>query len=134
MKRNFTMKALFAVMMILVLTFTAAFAEYEGDAALALSPEFYLNGNPTTGYTWTASVEDEDTVSVLMDYHAESDLLGAGGTYWFRFDGIQEGFSEITLSYARTGSEQAMYTIVFHVRVDADLNVVIWQTDMNLGA
>lgn len=64
-----------------------------------------LKGNPTTGYTWTA-VLDEDSVESLRqvgepDYVPDSGLIGAGGTYTFTFRALSAGEAVLKLEYAR---------------------------------
>lgn len=63
-----------------------------------------LKGNPTTGYVWEQS---ECTAEVLQpvgepEYHRETDRIGAGGTYTFRFKTLAPGTGKIHLIYHRT--------------------------------
>jgi len=49
-----------------------------------------LEGNPTTGYQW-----DTDSVPTFLraegepEYEPSSDVIGSGGLYTFRFEGIR---------------------------------------------
>ena len=67
--------------------------------------EVVLKGNPTTGYAWKA-VLAPDSAAILEqvgepEYVADSDALGAGGTYTFTFRGLAAGEVELKLEYAR---------------------------------
>lgn len=62
-----------------------------------------LPGNPTTGYEW--EVENEPTEIVRRidgpGYRSSSTLIGAGGTFYFRYETINSGQGELTLVYRR---------------------------------
>jgi inhibitor of cysteine peptidase len=64
-----------------------------------------LKGNPTTGYTWTAALTEEDAAILQQvgapTYVADSDLMGAGGTYTFTFKALATGEALLKLTYAR---------------------------------
>lgn len=69
-----------------------------------------LNGNPTTGYSWTATVGDKTVVQQQGDpaYAQEStdpSVVGAGGTYTFTFEAAAAGQTTLTLDYARSFEE-----------------------------
>jgi len=59
-----------------------------------------LPGNPTTGYSWEAS--EEPSAEILRPlpgepYRPESSLIGAGGTFLFRYEAVGPG--EVTLNF-----------------------------------
>ena len=66
-----------------------------------------LAGNPTTGFEWT----EDDPVSAILEPQsseyvqdeAPGDMVGAGGTYRFRYEAIAEGEDVLSLTYARPG-------------------------------
>ena len=71
----------------------------EGDLLLIA-----LLGNPTTGYEW--EIEEEPDGDILeriqgLDYHPDSDLMGAGGTFYFRYRAVTAGHGILTFSYRR---------------------------------
>jgi inhibitor of cysteine peptidase len=118
-----------AVVLVLILTLTAVSAAgcggaaNAGDGALKLTEadngrtftvktgdtiEVVIAGNPTTGYEWTA-VLDEASAALLEQvgepvYAAESTdqtLVGGGGTYTFTFKALKSGSADLRLAYAR---------------------------------
>ena len=118
----------------LVLCLLAASALAQQNPAVDL----YLPGNPTTGYAWTAQAEDEGIVEITDQYFSEKSdepLSGLGGAWWFHFEGIQPGTTAVTLTYARPWEpEGAVYTFVYRLTVDEDLNVLIWGVEMDDAA
>jgi inhibitor of cysteine peptidase len=66
--------------------------------------EIILEGNPTTGYTWEQTTGDGAIVKLDGDplYTSESNLVGAGGTYLFRFSAVAPGETSLTLIYHRS--------------------------------
>jgi inhibitor of cysteine peptidase len=63
-----------------------------------------LPGNATTGYTWTATVEDPSVLNEAgpAAFSPSSDALGAGGTYTFRYKAAASGQTDLTLVYQRS--------------------------------
>ncbi len=121
------MRHLLSFMMAMLLGITVAAAE---DAPVC--PKVILNGNPTTGYAWTWVVASEnDIVEVDGGYAADESaeglmLVGAGGKYCFTLRGVSEGDAVITFAYARAWeTKEPLYTLVYHVHVDAAMNVTI---------
>jgi inhibitor of cysteine peptidase len=67
-----------------------------------------LESNPSTGYSWFATVSDPDILSQMGDpkYLAPTEssdtmVLGASGTETFMFQGTAAGSATITLDYKR---------------------------------
>ncbi len=80
----------------------------EGDAAGVVTLRvgerlmIALPGNPTTGYAW--EVEGEPAFLARIEgvaYRSESDLIGAGGTFYFRYEATATGEGEISFAYRR---------------------------------
>ena len=68
--------------------------------------ELVLPGNPTTGYTWVVA----EVPSILEqkdepEFVAESDLIGAGGEFHFRFIATDPGTAQLVLMYERPFEE-----------------------------
>jgi len=81
-----------------------------------------LASNPTTGYSWTASVSNanvEDEGSAYQATPVAPHVVGAGGQQIFSFEGSAKGTATITFSYARPWEKgkPAAKTAVFHVTV-----------------
>lgn len=65
-----------------------------------------LSGNPTTGYSWTASVSDDAVLAqqgepVYAQGNTDPSIVGAGGTYTFTFKAAAEGQVTLEFEYAR---------------------------------
>ena len=63
-------------------------------------------------------------------------MVGAGGTHWFRFRGLKEGVTSVTLMYFRPWepieeTDPPQYTFVYRMSVDSRLNVILWGFEMN---
>lgn len=63
-----------------------------------------LPGNPTTGYTWEATVGDRSVLNEAgpATFSPSSGALGAGGTYTFRYKAAASGQTDLTLVYQRS--------------------------------
>jgi len=64
-----------------------------------------LAGNPTTGFEW--DVESEPAGGLLqriegLAYSSSSSLIGAGGTFYFRYAAVGAGQGELTFVYRRS--------------------------------
>lgn len=119
------MKRLLSLFLMVLVMTGAVMAE-----AMPVCPEVILAGNPTTGYSWTWTTDaDEAIVAVEGGYvpaEAAEGMVGVGGQYCFVLQGVAAGETVITFAYARPWENQApLYTIVYHVRVDENLNVTI---------
>lgn len=61
-----------------------------------------LGGNPTTGFGW--EVQDEPaflTPVEGLEYRPSSDLTGAGGTFYFRYEATTAGMGTLSFAYRR---------------------------------
>ena len=99
------------------------------------SVDLYFPANPTTGYSWTVEIEDEDIIAVEEQYFEDSHALGmagVGGTQWFHFDGLMEGNTSVKISYQRPWEgNEPLYVFVYRLSVDEWNNVMIWGFEMN---
>jgi inhibitor of cysteine peptidase len=62
-----------------------------------------LNGNPSTGYTWDVGFYVHPVIEPTgePEYQSDSNLVGAGGTYTFRFLATGEGEAKLAMTYHR---------------------------------
>jgi inhibitor of cysteine peptidase len=65
-----------------------------------------LSSNPTTGYSWQASYDETmlELVGGESTYEPEEtdeEVVGGGGTEFFRFKALKAGGVEITMTYAQ---------------------------------
>lgn len=63
-----------------------------------------LAGNPTTGYTWEISEVDENILASAgePDYSSDSNLIGSGGVYTYKFTAETAGTTALKLKYYRS--------------------------------
>lgn len=68
--------------------------------------ELVLPGNPSTGYEWVLTEAPSNLQQVdEPEFVPESDLLGAGGEFHFRFKAIEPGTAQLSLTYERPFEE-----------------------------
>jgi len=68
--------------------------------------ELVLPGNPSTGYEWVVTEGPPNLEQVEeARFVAESDLIGAGGEFHFRFRATGLGTGRLVLVYERTFEE-----------------------------
>jgi len=97
----------------------------EGDNGAAIEVavgeeiQVRLAGNPTTGYTWSLTGLEENFLQQQgePDYESDSDLIGAGGVYTFRFKALQVGRTTLSMAYARSFEPDVPPEQVFSVEV-----------------
>ena len=108
--------------------------DVEGDEGLPNAVDLYFPSNPTTGYSWTAEVEDPAVAEVEEQYYPDSaplGMVGVGGTQWYRIHGIGEGTTSVTFRYARPWESTAVTTYLYRIQVDAKRNVIIWGVEVD---
>jgi inhibitor of cysteine peptidase len=76
-----------------------------------------LAGNPTTGYTWQASVDSPNLELVGQEFEPAGEGIGAGGHEVFRFRALAAGETEIVLEYRRPWGGAARDVARFRVFV-----------------
>ena len=80
-----------------------------------------LGSNPTTGYMWQES-HDEDMLKLVEKTYepgeeAKQGVVGAGGVELFRFKALKAGKTEINLVYKRPQEEEIVDQKVFIVDI-----------------
>jgi inhibitor of cysteine peptidase len=63
-----------------------------------------IEGNPTTGYGWEVSEVDPNILASAGEpgYKSDSNLVGAGGVYTFKFTAENAGTTSLKLKYWRS--------------------------------
>jgi predicted secreted protein len=74
-----------------------------------------LAGNPTTGYTWQADVDDRCLALISQEFEPGGPGAGAGGREVLRFEVRGSGETEITCEYKRPWEAEARNTKRFKV-------------------
>lgn len=98
-----------------------------------------LAGNPTTGYQWTVVENDADRLQPLEPfYEADSNAIGSGGVYTFRFKALQAGTSLLRMAYGRAWESAPVQTYSLTVTVrengNDDASVSLDDTKWKLAA
>ncbi|MDR2035357.1 MAG: protease inhibitor I42 family protein [Coriobacteriales bacterium] len=91
-----------------------------------------LSGNPTTGYNWTYTLDNEGVVKELSNKYVEdpnpNNFDGVGGMYIFEFESVAKGETTISFFYARGWEEKpTVADAVYKAVVDEDLNLTLTQ-------
>ena len=87
-----------------------------------------LLSNPTTGYTWSAVVEDENIATFTGSEFNGPDtegLVGAGGTETLYFRTENPGTTNVKLIYSRPWSNEVANTHTAVITVNKDLTGTI---------
>ncbi len=125
------MKKMLILLLVMLCLIPVMLAEGKPEA---ITPVLMLESNRTTGYDWSWEVDQEDIVGVAGEYEtnwqpeSEGDIMppGTGGQTRILLTGLTPGEATITFTYKRAWEENApLYTLVYHVCVDEELNVTI---------
>lgn len=90
-----------------------------------------LEENPTTGYTWTYSFDDNTIACVEDDEYTQNvmgeDFVGVGGVHTYRLAGLAKGETTVKFDYMRSweGPESSISTIVFGISIDENNQITI---------
>jgi predicted secreted protein len=76
-----------------------------------------LAGNPTTGYSWQAEVDEECLQPLGREFEPRGSGIGAGGREVLRFRALQAGETEIKLEYKRPWQAEARETRQLAVKI-----------------
>lgn len=91
-----------------------------------------LQENPSTGYVWNYSINDENIVKVLSDSYDELNttegIVGSYGIHTWNLKGLNEGKTLITFTLNRSWEQDNFIDKKeFIVKISKDLNVSIYQ-------
>lgn len=83
----------------------------ENDISIPVGGRAYLglDSNASTGYTWTATIEDEDLVEIVSEDYLEdrvTGLVGAAGIQIYEVRGLNPGTTTIRFEYRRLWESQ----------------------------
>lgn len=76
-----------------------------------------LDSNPTTGYSWNFSIDENHIKLVSKDFLSSSKKLGASGTEKFIFKALKEGETSIPMSYKRPWENSYLYQIIYKIQI-----------------
>jgi len=127
------MKKLMGILMCMVLTAAALSAcntaaqtlteEDDGKTVILNKGETLvvkLDGNPTTGYGWQLADFDQSVLKSAgdPDYKSDSNLIGSGGMYTYKFTAQDSGEVVLKFSYLRSWETDTSPYKTFTVTVD----------------
>lgn len=91
-----------------------------GDSSIVF---ILLDSNPSTGYSWSCSVEDSTVAELVSNEYVpnstDGSTVGSGGKHGFILKGKKEGKTKVTFSYARQGSSPSQKR-VYEINVAQD--------------
>ena len=123
MKRKLILLVMAALLLVTGCTGVKTYTDSGKTINIGTNQQFIiaLDANPTTGYSWQASYDENmlELVGGESTYEpgeqAEEGAVGAGGVEYFRFKAVKTGETEITLVYKRPwedeGIDQKSFTI-----------------------
>jgi predicted secreted protein len=76
-----------------------------------------LEGNPSTGYTWQVSADEQYLTLLAQEFEPHGEGVGASGQEIFRFRALSPGQATITCEYRRPWDRAARDTASFEVRI-----------------
>ncbi len=94
--------------------------------------DFYLPSDPDTA-TWEYTVENEDLIDVTTEFYPdirELGLIGNSGADWFHVSGLEPGTTTLRFLSINSQTLETDLTLVYRLKVDEDLNVIIWGAEM----
>ncbi len=79
-----------------------------------------LDGNPTTGYSWEASISNPAVLKQTnaAEFKPSSGAIGAGGTFTFQFQAQSAGKTDLTLVYRRSWETGVAPLQTYHVTIE----------------
>ena len=93
------------------------------EISIGVDQEFViaLSSNPTTGYMWQVS-HDENMLKLIESKYelggeTKQGVVGAGGVELFRFKALNKGETEITMVYKRPWEEESINQKAFTVNI-----------------
>jgi predicted secreted protein len=108
--------------------FVACSPAFAADSQSSTRVVIELAGNPSTGYSWTYTLEPEGIVKeVFAEYRSDASQhrVGSGGTFVFSFEGIAPGQSTLTFRYARPWESVVPTVITYNITVDTKRRIQI---------
>jgi len=87
-----------------ILSFFSVFLfSCESTKFVSTEKEIELQGNPTTGYTWLHTIEDESVISVKKEviYLGDKNRMGAPSLFKYKIKSLKSGKTSIKFEYKR---------------------------------
>ena len=93
-----------------------------------------LKGNPTTGYNWIYSIEDDSVISVeeKVEYLGKKGIVGAPSLFTYKIKALKPGNTKLIFEYKRPWeNKDAEKVIVYNVFVSEDGKISVSESDSN---
>lgn len=92
-----------------------------------------LDSNPSTGYTWNYTIEDDSVISIeegeYISSTTDENIVGAPGRQKFIVHGLKEGSTTVIFKYRQTWDEESTTDeITYSFYVDSENNVILEDT------
>ncbi|MCQ2591323.1 MAG: protease inhibitor I42 family protein [Treponema sp.] len=87
-----------------------------------------LIGNPTTGYSWIAEIEDESVLMLeeYVTYLGEEKIVGAPSSFVYKIVPLKQGSTTVLFKYMRPWEKNApIETKLYNIEVDAQEKIKI---------
>ena len=113
------LKSLFLIILILGAFFMSSCVSQKSFKPDSITIE--LKGNPSTGYTWEASLSSENIVEVSKDvkYLGAEGMVGAPSMFYFTVSSVASGNVILTLEYKRPWEQkEPLEKKIFTIDVD----------------
>lgn len=88
--------------------------------------EVTLEGNGTTGYTWSYTMSEEGIVKETSNTsisEGTEGMVGAPSNYIWDFEALKAGTVTLTYDYARSWEGQSIKTVTYTLTVDSNLQI-----------
>ena len=78
-----------------------------------------LKGNPTTGYMWNYTIDNNDIIRIVGDnYIANGGAPGSGGIRSWEIEGLKKGEEALIFKYKRAWENGSIKTVVYKIYVE----------------
>lgn len=123
MQRKFII--LFSILLVLSLSACSSGTDKPGISKQEKTATIVLEENPTTGYTWAVSIDDQNIVNLKSDSYTQTgnkNIVGAGGVHKYVFEAGNPGTAVITFDLGQqwSGGEKAKQIRKFEIKVGQD--------------
>lgn len=86
-----------------------------------------LEGNPTTGYLWVYSIEDDSIIKVEEEsqYLGNDGVVGAPSLFKYIIKSVKAGSTSITFEYKRPWEDSMLKKVHYEVKVKTNGEIVV---------
>lgn len=128
MKRNLFVISL-TILFLFGATACSSVSTTQGATSQGKNATIVLDENPTTGYTWAITIDNQNILSLANDSYVPTKtndkIVGSGGFHTYIFQAKSPGIAIITFDLGQqwSGGEKGAKTKKFQVTVGQDGNI-----------